>query len=225
MKHPLNDVMKGFIPMCFSIALAGLLAAMLLCVPGSNAYAERADQNKPLNVSADSWNYDDLKQIHIFTGHVILTKGTILIKADKVVARQDPQGYHFFTATVASNRGNQLAYFRQKRDVGNEYIQGYAQQIDYNDKNGITVLKGRAQVQRLQGLTQIIDQIHGDTIRYDSRNDLYSASSGKAGISPQNPDGRVRIMLMPQNAASASLQSSKTPVPLTLAPNVNGVAQ
>ena len=58
-------------------------AAPLALMPGA-AHAEQADKDKPLNVEADNLSYDDLKQINIFTGNVVLTKGTIIIKADRV---------------------------------------------------------------------------------------------------------------------------------------------
>ena len=85
------------------------------------AHAERADQDKPLNIEADNMTYDDLKQMNIFTGHVVATKGTIVIKADRVEVTQDPQGYQYATGT---STGGNLSYFRQKRDGLDEYIEG-----------------------------------------------------------------------------------------------------
>ena len=47
------------------------------CAAAGLARAEKADRNKPMNVEADALRYDDLKQISVFTGHVVVTKGTI----------------------------------------------------------------------------------------------------------------------------------------------------
>ncbi len=92
-------------------ALSGSFALALLIALGATApaaRAERADRNKPINVEADAMQYDDLKQINVFPGNVTLTKGTIVIRADRLVIRQDPEGYQYGTAY-----GNP-ATFRQK---------------------------------------------------------------------------------------------------------------
>src|SRR6266702_2387886 len=112
--------------------LAALLIALPLAGFAPLAHAERADKDKPLNIEADNMTYDDLKQVNIFTGHVVATKGTIVIKADRVEVTQDPQGYQYATGT---STGKNLAYFRQKRDGSDEYIDGDAERIDYDGKH------------------------------------------------------------------------------------------
>jgi lipopolysaccharide export system protein LptA len=97
-------VQFGITALCVALQLAAFAPA---------AHAERADNDKPLNIEADNMTYDDLKQVNIFTGHVVATKGTIIIKADRVDVTQDPQGYQYATGTSA---GGNLSYFRQKRD-------------------------------------------------------------------------------------------------------------
>jgi len=47
--------------------------ALLAAMP---AVAEKADRDKPMNAEADALRYDDLKQTSVFTGNVIITKGT-----------------------------------------------------------------------------------------------------------------------------------------------------
>ena len=83
---------------------AGLgLAAALVALPLAGFAPQRTrnapTSDKPLNIEADNMTYDDLKQINIFTGHVVATKGTIVIKADRVEVTQDPQGYQYATGT------------------------------------------------------------------------------------------------------------------------------
>ena len=220
MKHSLHslDPVRRAAPL-LAILLAALLGAPLALLP-MPAHAERADRDKPLNVESDNLNYDDLKQTNIFTGHVILTKGTIIIKADRVEVHQDPQGYQY---AVATSSGSPLAYFRQKRDVGDEYVQGNALRIDYDGKNDVTVLTGRALVQRLQGLALVVDEVHGSKITYDGHSDFYTASSGKDAIGPGNATGRVHTMLLPQSAASAPAVGTSTP--LTASPKIDGAPQ
>src|ERR1700752_2201655 len=96
---------------------AALLALVVLAAP---AGAEKADRAKPLNVAADrQGTVDLLKQVIVFSGNVIITKGTIIIKADKVEVRETPDGYR---SAVAIGSAGKPATFRQKRDGVDEYI-------------------------------------------------------------------------------------------------------
>ncbi|WP_277189456.1 lipopolysaccharide transport periplasmic protein LptA [Caballeronia sp. BR00000012568055] len=191
---------------------AGLVVlAALVALPLAGfaplAHAEKADQQKPLNIEADNMSYDDLNQKNIFTGHVVATKGTIVIKADRVEVTQDPQGYQYATGT---STGGNLSYFRQKRDGVDEYIDGNAVRIDYDGKNDFTKLTTRAVVRRLQGLTNVQDEVHGSVITYDGQKDFYTATAGKDQAAPGNPSGRVRAMLAPRNGGAARLNGPST---------------
>ena len=195
------------------VALAATLVALAGLAFGPAAHAERADKDKPLNIEADKMSYDDLKQVTIFTGHVVATKGTILIKADRVTVHQDPQGYQYATGTMDA-KSKDLAYFRQKREGIDEYVEGNAERIDYDGKQDLTTLTTRATVRRLQGLTTLMDEVHGSVITYDGQNDFYTARAGKDVAGPGNPTGRVRAMLSPRNGAAAPLTGG----PAKLAP-------
>ena len=192
-------------------ALAALAVALPLACVAPAAHAERADKDKPLNIEADNMTYDDLKQQTVFTGHVVATKGTILIKADKLVVTQDPQGYQYATGTADAN----LAYFRQKREGLDEYVDGTAERIDYDGKQDLTTLTTRATVRRLQGLSTVMDTVHGSVITYDGQNDFYTAKSGKDVAAPGNPSGRVRAVLSPRNGGAQPLTGASA----TLAPS------
>lgn len=197
-------------------ALAVLAAALPLAGFAPAVHAERADKDKPLNIEADNMTYDDLKQQTVFTGHVVATKGTIVIKSDKLVVTQDPQGYQYATGTVAPGTpASDLAYFRQKREGLDEYVDGTAERIDYDGKQDLTTLTTRGTVRRLQGLSTVMDQVHGSVITYDGQNDFYTAKSGKDVAGPGNPTGRVRAMLSPRNGGAQPLSGASA----TLAPS------
>jgi lipopolysaccharide export system protein LptA len=175
-------------------AAAGRLAswtvlAAALAAPA--ALAERADRYKPTNVEADRMNYDDLKQVNVFTGAVVLTKGTITIRGDRMVLRQDPEGYQYGTTV------GKLASFRQKRDGVDEWIEGHAEEIFYDGKSETVRLTGRAKVRRLEG-TRVADEIDGAVIVYDSRTEQFAVDgSGQAG-GPSTGSGRVRVTIQPR---------------------------
>src|SRR5450759_1643503 len=106
-----------------------LIAALAL--NGGAACAEKADRDKPMNVESDSLRYDDLKQTSVFTGRVVLTKGTILIRGARIDVRQDADGYQYGVVTAEPGK---LAFFRQKREGLDEYIEGEVETIDYDGK-------------------------------------------------------------------------------------------
>ena len=80
--------------------------------------AERADRDKPVNLEADRVDLDDAKKEAVFVGAVTLTQGTLTIKADKIIVKQDAEGFQYGIAY-----GNP-AHFRQKREAYDEYIEG-----------------------------------------------------------------------------------------------------
>ncbi|MDP9156117.1 MAG: lipopolysaccharide transport periplasmic protein LptA [Pseudomonadota bacterium] len=211
MRRAARLVQFGMAAACVALPLAGFAPA---------AHAERADSDKPLNISAENMTYDDLKQVNIFTGNVVATKGTIIIKADRVEVTQDPQGYQYATGT---STGNNLSYFRQKRDGLDEYIEGNAVRIDYDGKQDLTTLTTRAVVRRLVGLTKIQDEVHGSVITYDGQKDFYTAKAGKDVAGPGNPTGRVRAMLAPRNGGAAPLTGG--PAKLTPSNTLQGSPQ
>ncbi|MCO5106836.1 MAG: lipopolysaccharide transport periplasmic protein LptA [Burkholderiaceae bacterium] len=188
-------------------ARAALLLALSVGVVAPAA-AEKADRNKPINVEADRMQYDDLKQINVFTGNVVLTKGTILLRADRLVIRQDPEGYQYGTAT-----GN-LAFFRQKRDGVDQYVEGQARQIDYDGKLETFRLQQQAMMRRTEN-ERVVDEVHGSDILYESLNEFFTVEgAGGAAATPGNPAGRVRVVIQPREPAPAGPRPPAEATPL-----------
>ena len=79
-----------------------VLVFMLLAVTGL-VQAERTDRNKPTQIEADRASYDDLKQVSVWEGNVILTRGSLIIRAQRLEIRQDPEGYQYGTAFGSAN--------------------------------------------------------------------------------------------------------------------------
>ncbi|VVD70661.1 lipopolysaccharide transport periplasmic protein LptA [Pandoraea terrigena] len=197
--RPVSLSLRALRALATAVAVLGALASPL-------AHAERADRDKPLNIESDHMSYDDLKQVNIFTGNVTMTKGTILLKADRVEVTQDPEGYQY--ATAYYKPGGPLAYMRQKRDGLDEYIDGWGQTIYYNGKTEVATLTTQATLKRLAGGTKVLDEIHGSVITYDTYNEVYTANSGADQVNANNPNGRVRATLAPRNATGANQASA-----------------
>ena len=121
--------------------LSLLLIAVLAAFAVPPAAAESADRDKPMNAEADALRYDDLKQTSVFTGNVVITKGTTLIRGGQVDVSQDPEGYQLAIATAAPGK---LAYFRKKRDGVNEFIEGEGERIEYDSRADLVKFIGRA---------------------------------------------------------------------------------
>jgi len=178
---------------------ASLLLPLALLLPAGAARAEKADSAKPMNVEADSLRYDDLKQTSVFTGRVVLTKGTIVIRGARVDVRQDPEGYQYGVVTAEPGK---RAFYRQKREGVDEYIEGEAETIEYDGKADRVKFIRRAEMRRLRG-TAVSDEMNGNVITYENLSDVFTVDGGPAGSTAQ-PGGRVRAVLAPRSAASAA---------------------
>jgi lipopolysaccharide export system protein LptA len=97
-------------------------------LPAASAHADKSDRDKPINLEADRVTVDDAKQIATFTGNVILTQGTMILRGDRMEVRQDKAGFKQGTTW-----GN-LAYFRQKREGYDDFIEGWAERIEYDSR-------------------------------------------------------------------------------------------
>ncbi len=201
-------------PFCFwlvPILLAGFV---------SGVHAEKADRSQPMNVEADALRYDDAKQLNVFTGRVVLTKGSIQIRGERVEVRQDPQGFQYGVVTAEPGK---LAFFRQKREGLDQYIEGEGETIDYDGKLDAVKFVGRAQLRRLQGNT-LNDEFKAGIIVYNNTTDVFTLDgapvAGKPG-QPAAPAGRVRAMLTPKPQVPASGVS----VPLRLTPKLDSPAK
>ena len=186
---------------------AFLSLALALALAASPAGAEKADRNKPMNVEADTLRYDDLQQTSVFTGKVVVTKGSIVIRGAKMTVKQDPEGYQF--GVVTAEAGKQ-AFFRQKRDGVDEFIEGEAETIEYDGRADRVKFIGRAEMRRLRGST-INDETSGSVITYDNTNDQFTVDGGATSATPSNPGGRVRATLAPRSTASAPAPAASAP--------------
>ncbi|HEY0822484.1 MAG TPA: lipopolysaccharide transport periplasmic protein LptA [Ramlibacter sp.] len=187
---------------------AFLSLALALALGAAPAGAEKADRNKPMNVEADNLRYDDLQQTSVFTGKVVVTKGSIVIRGARMTVKQDPEGYQFGVVTAEPG---QQAFFRQKRDGVDEYIEGEAETIEYDGRADRVKFIGRAEMRRLRG-TAVNDETTGAVITYDNTNDQFTVEGGGGtAATPSNPGGRVRAMIAPRASASAPAAAASAP--------------
>ena len=178
-----------------------LLLALLLSMANSVVQAEKADFDKPTNVEATQMSYDEKKQINIFNGNVVLTRGTLVMHGEKLIVKQDAAGNQH--ATLYASAGS-TARFRQKRDGGKDlWIEGYASdRIEYDSKTEIAKLFKQAKVKMLDS-GRPTDEVEGDYISYDSRAEFYTVTNSTSGESKAN-GGRVKAVIQPRNDDKSS---------------------
>jgi len=192
------------------VVRAGVFFAVL--VASGATLAEKADKDKPTQIEANRMSSDDARRISIFEGNVVLTKGTILVRADRITVRQDADGFQSSVAT-----GNP-ARFRQKRDGKEEWVDGEAMRIEIDDKTEKIDLREKARLVRDK------DEVRGDAISVDARSEFFSVTGGTSATSPGNPEGRVRAVIQPkaraeeQGAGPGAVPGSTPPAAPTAAP-------
>ena len=157
-----------------------ILCAALLASP---AYAEKADRDKPVNLEADTVTLDDIRKVSVYQGNVILSQGTMMLRADHMQVTQNAEGLDKITAT-----GRPVS-FRQKVEGRDEFIEGFASRIDYDNVNGQLELIGQAQLRRGS------DELRGAQISYNANTEFYKVVGQPDATTPA---GRVRAVIRPK---------------------------
>jgi lipopolysaccharide export system protein LptA len=158
---------------------------MLLLV-SQYAWAEAADREQPIELEADSVTVNDAKKTSTYTGNVILTQGSLVIRAAKLVVREDAQGFQHSTST-----GNPTT-FKQKREGKDEYMEGSAQRIEYNGRMDKVQLYTKAWVKRGE------DIVHGNYISYDANAEYAEVLGGSQNADGTSSGGRVKAIIQPK---------------------------
>lgn len=161
--------------------------AFFLLMISFSAFAEKADKDKPTQIEANSLSSDETRRMNIFQGNVVLTKGTLTVRAERIVVRQDAEGFQYSTATGAPVR------FRQRQDPKDAkeavWLDGEALRVEIDDRKSTVELFDKARIAR-DG-----DEVLGDYIFVDQRSDFFSVSAGKGAA----PGGRVTAIIQPKS--------------------------
>ena len=192
-----------------------LVRATLLLGLAVPAWAERADRDKPMNIEADALRYEEQKQLSTFTGKVLVTKGTIVMRGARLEVRQDSAGNQFGILTAEPGK---RAFFRQKRDTlpgqPEEFIEGEGETIDYDGKADIVKFIRRGEMRRYRG-GQLSDQVTGSIIVYNNITDVYTVdgekTSGGLPSSSIGQGGRVRAIMAPKEGTPGAQPKPATP--------------
>jgi lipopolysaccharide export system protein LptA len=183
---------------------AAIAAVLSFAFWPSWACAEKGDRDKPINLEADRVSLDDIKKVQIYEGNVILTQGTMQLRAAKLVVTEDADG---FQKGVATGGKDGLARFRQKRDGKEEYIEGEAERIVHDGRSGKTEFFVRAWVKSGK------DEVKGHYISYDAPTEKYLVTStgGETKSAKGAAQARVRAIIQPKNKSAPDDDGTRSP--------------
>ncbi len=181
----MKPLMKRFLK---ALAASALLATV-------TAHAEKADKNKPAIIDSEKASVNELTQTRVFEGNVIITKGTMVIKAERVELKVDPEGYQTMLGTGSAAKP---ATFKQKREGLDETVESESTTLFFDGKADTILLTDKAIVRRLaKGVQQ--DEVRGAVIKYFNQTEFYDV---KGGPTSSEANGRVRTVLAPRAPAT-----------------------
>lgn len=170
--------------------LRNMLLVLLPLIIGINsAYAAKSKTKpQPIDIKAQYLLLDEKKGVSIYKGDVLLTKGTLIIKADKITLYSD--GKNITKALIIGSPAD----VRHKPE-NEEKVHSQANKIEYLVAKERLILKGQA----------FVDQgdrhFSGETIEYDTRQRIISASGQqKDAVNSKNspPKRRVHVIIGPE---------------------------
>ncbi|MBI5268641.1 MAG: lipopolysaccharide transport periplasmic protein LptA [Burkholderiales bacterium] len=186
---------------------ARLLTGLAVLVLAAPAGAERADRSKPMEIVSDgqqSATVDLKSRVTVISGNVVITQGTLQIKADRVEVREDTPGRFHATAIGSSGRP---ATFRQKRDRVDEYVEAEAARVEYDGAAERVRFVGDAQLRVLRP-SGPPDEASAAVITYEQRSDTITFEGG-APATPGAAPGRARLVFIPRAAEPAASEPAR----------------
>jgi len=202
------------------------LRSMLACLAlacAMSAHAEKADKGKPITFTSDGGEVNYEKKTGVLTGNVVITQGTLTIKANRIEFKQNDDN-----SLSATALGNPLA-FRQKRDDAEGYYEGWAQRAVYDGTKEQLELFDNAILKRGE------DEIRSNYISYNSATELFKAE-GRPSTTPVKGEigknDRVRGTFQPKDGnlggkgpAGKGTDGKAPPLTLTPSPEIAPTAK
>lgn len=155
-----------------------ILLTTTLAIASFSAFALKNDTNQPINIVSDNQSLDMENSVVTFTDNVVITQGSILIKANKVVITRPPENSGKKETVEAF--GTPVT-FHQLLDDGKP-VDGKANKVHYDLGAEFLTLTGNAE------LKQLDSKINGERITYDVKKQQLKANGGKS---------RVKTVLIP----------------------------
>ncbi|MFT0849547.1 lipopolysaccharide transport periplasmic protein LptA [Achromobacter sp. F4_2707] len=184
------------------LLIPSLLAASLALSAPAAAQQGQAQEEPDTLIISDTLNYDDGTKESIFTGNVVLTRGNMTLHSDRLVMREDAEGFQHGTATVAAGK---LVFLRQENPDKFEVLEARGERAEYNGKTEEVEMIGKAIVTRFI-CGKPFDNIQGERVIYRQKSETYQAFGGPNSAAP---GGRVRSLATPRARADAAIEACR----------------
>ena len=165
-------------------AFSSLAIVALALAP--SAAAEKGDREKPIRYSANSLDGNEAEQTVLLAGKVEVTQGTIVLRADRVVLKQQPDGSYNVSAT------GKPVTFRQKMDNSDEFVDAQAQRIEYVGSKDLVELYEQGWIKRGK------DELRGNFLTYNSATGAFAGRGSWPPAAQQAGDGRISGVIQPK---------------------------
>lgn len=180
-----------------------LACGLALLTAFGTVNAETADRSKPIEINADNFQGDEVKQVAIYTGRVEVHQGTLEILGDKLTVTISPEGYRTITVT-----GNPVR-MKERRDVKTpgveEWVHASSLTAVYEEQSDVITLTELAKLARSEnGLVK--DSSAGEKIVYNLR----TARSRVEGAVVEGKRNRVSTVLAPRKQGKQAAPSTST---------------
>lgn len=156
------------------------LTIALLALSSPLAWGLSSDRDQPMHLEADHADINDKTGVHIYTGNVVITQGTLHMTGDHLTV---------YTVEGEIKKAISLgkpATYRQRPDNKDQDVEAEALRMEYYADEGKLILIDTAKV------WQGGDTFRSERITYDIDRDVVNAGTG---------EDRVRIILQPRNKA------------------------
>ena len=184
--------------------------ALAACLASPFVAAEKADSQKPMFIEADALKHEETIKTTTFTGRVHGTKGTLVLRGAKMVVVQDESGKQVADLWAATG---ERAFFRQKREALDEYTEGEAETVHYDNNADTITLTGRSELRLYKG-TRLSDRVQGHLIVYNNISEVFT-------VDPQTAPGRIKAMLSPRNTPTEEAPASSRGPALNSSPRIS----
>lgn len=184
------------------------LAMLALALAGGGAWAAKADRARPLVIDAgDGAIVGDKTPGRVeVQGPVVVSKGSLLMRAARLVATDQGKGYRV-EARAAEGAPVQIGMDLEQPGTR---MEAQAEQVDYEEVSGLLRLTGNARLRQLAG-GQMQRELTGNQIVFDTVKEAVLAD-GKPQAGRPGEGGLRMILMPPAGAASAATPASGVPL-------------
>jgi lipopolysaccharide export system protein LptA len=171
-----------------------------------------------MHIEADALKHDESAQITTFTGRVMVTKGTLVLRSEKLEVQQDKEGKQ--VAKLWAAKGER-AFFRQKREGLDEFTEGEAETVIYDSQADKITLTGRAELRIFRG-QQLSDRLQGHLIVFDNTTEVFTVDGKTSTGSNSSGNQRIKATLTPRDSANEERKGNSLLPSLQSSPRLTG---